>query len=858
MAVSSNHVIHAVAKHLKYYIDIQRKEDGFNLSGIDARHTHNPNCKPLPIVGIEKVHDRSLKHYFSDPNFKTILQMSYGRTIEKQKRKLQLNHKREINVQRMIRKKMSKLDFSNFGPQNAFNLERLKIEKRERVHLYPKVFHQVPPPRITRSEVVRLISSASKLIVATEIIPQNPYKKHSSKRTMKPDILKRSGKGPKWTEYEVSVCTGNCLRLGSKADICISFYGEKDQVKDIMLCNSFTNPIPFQNNQIDVFLLETQDVGKFKYIKIRYDGNEAGSGWYLKDIVIKKCLNAASVCVFHCNTWFASQACGNHSSQKFLPDLGADLGDGKSSRKGWESLTQKGQNGKSKQRIESARVVGKDARGPQTGSLRSTKRPPDKGTYQTPVPIHSSTSSTDNSDQRPSFSIVQTPLQCETPISGAQLEFCSPQVQKYSSERQPASGTPLKKKDIVKEVIGGENGSQINGDVHERISYICLDETKVTEKTAEFPCTVKPLTNRTEECSGEDRYYCTDIDQLLPKGFMEDVVPSDMFGSKSEKEWSDRDKSPKCLSEAPHFVHDIECKPQAEAAPDPPQNIAAAADNHKDDVDNNSAKMTWDSTDGKATNVENWGKSHLQEGTVATEVTKGLMSSATNNHKSLHAVTGSDSNSRRGVEEQDHIGVLKHADEAPVKEQARSEVANSASSLKEGKSATEPIEMEQQCATCDTNENKVMDEKTCYSAKQNGTNVDCIKIHDLNLCDVFENAVQTIKNGDEHKLENLCQRYCGLPAHTDDAGRSLLHIAAIYGNAEICQVLLQNCEVQKLLNSQDREGRTALHYGIVHNNRRMKRLLLCNGALPDIPDNYSQTALDLALNMINAGEIGSD
>lgn len=682
--------------------------------------------------------------------------MSYGRTIENQKRKLQLNHKREINVQRMIRKKMSKLDFSNFGPQNAFNLERLKIEKRERVHLYPKVFHQVPPPRITRSEVVRLITSASKLIVATEIIPQNPYKKHSSKRTMKPDILKRSGKGPKWTEYEVSVCTGNCLRLGSKADICISFYGEKDQVKDIMLCNSFTNPIPFQNNQIDVFLLETQDVGKFKYIKIRYDGNEAGSGWYLKDIVIKKCSNAASVCMFYCNTWFASQACGNHSSQKFLPVLGADLGDGKSSHKGWESLTQKGQNGKSKQRIESVRVVGKDARGSQTGSLRSTKRPPDKGMYQTPVPINSSTSSTDNSDQRPSFSIMQTPLQCET-----QLEFCSPQVQKYSSERQPTSRTPLKKKDIVKEVIGGENGSQINGDVHERISHICLDETKVTEKTAEFPCTVKPLTNRNEECSGEDRYYCADIDQLLPKGSMEDVVPSDMFGSKSEKEWSDRDKSPKCLSEAPHFVHDIECKPQAEAAPDPPQNIAA--DNHKDDVDNNSTKMTWDSTDGKATNVENWGKSHLQEGTAATE-----------------------------------------------------------------------------------------DEKTCYSAKQNGTNVDCIKIHDLNLCDVFENAVQTIKNGDEHKLENLCQRYCGLPAHTDDAGRSLLHIAAIYGNAEICQVLLQNCEVQKLLNSQDREGRTALHYGIVHNNRRMKRLLLCNGALPDIPDNYSQTALDLALNMINA------
>ncbi|XP_051877245.1 uncharacterized protein LOC127573252 [Pristis pectinata] len=859
---SSKDVIDSVANNLKYYIDIQRKEDGFDLSGIDASHMHLPHRKPLPIVGIEKIHDRSLKHYFNDPNIKTTLQMSFGRIIEKQERKLQLDYNREMSVQRMISKRMSKLNFSNFGPQNALNLEKLKTGKRERIHHFPKVSHQIPAPHISRSEVLRLISSASKLIVATKL-----------------DILKGSGKEPKWTEYEVTICTGNCLSLGSKADISISFYGEKDKVKDILLFNSFTNSIPFQNNQTDVFLVETQDFGKLKYIKVGYDGNEPGNGWYLKDIIIKTCSNATSAYVFHCNTLFSSQAYGKRSFQKFMPYFAADLKDGENTQIDCESLTQKGQNGKGKQRNELSRVVHKAALEPQGISSRSTKRRPHTAN-KIPASFQSTTFLADNSDQifshqRPSFS-MQTTLRCESPIklmekssSRAQLEFCSRDGQNSSAEtteRHPASSTPLKNKDISKEVNSIDNRSKINDENTQNFSCISSDETKVTKRIDKLTSTEDIPSNCAKLSFNEDSYYRGEIDQLLPGSFMEDVVQSDLLGSKSEKEWSTIDNSPKCTLEVPHFVDsplkmasDIECKPLMAATQCPPENVVAIDDNDKDEVNNNFANMTCNSTnsiqsiDRNIEFVENAGTSLLQEEIVTAEISMGPISSATNNLESLQHVPSSESNSGWGIV--DHTEPLKQAEEDQVKESVISEVSKTDCLPKEGNLATE---LTDQNDTCDTRKTKITDEKTSYYAKQNEANINCIKMHSLNLRDVFENAIQTIKNGDHYKLENLCQYYSGLPSFTDDAGRSLLHIAAIYGNGETCQVLLQNSDVQKQLNSQDKEGRTALHYGIVHNNKRIKRLLLNNGALSDIPDNNLETALDLALNMINVVEIDSN
>ncbi|XP_072124894.1 uncharacterized protein [Mobula birostris] len=771
--------------------------------------------------------------------------MNFGRAIEKQERKLQLNYNREMTVQRMIRKKLSKLDFSNFGPQNALNLEKLKTEKRDGIHHLPKVLHQKPAPHISRNEVLRLISSASKLIVATEIRPEHPYKKYSSKRTMKIDTPKGNGTELKWTEYEVTVCTGNCLSLGSKADISISFYGEKDKVKDVLLCNSLTNPVPFQSNQTDVFLVEIQDVGKLKYIKVGYDRNEPGNGWYLKDIVIRNCSNAVSAYVFHCNMWFSSQASGKHSFQKFVPYFATDKKDGKNIQIDWQS-------GKDKRRTKPGRVGCKVALEPQGVSSRLMKQRPHMATNKTPAYFHSSTSSADNSDQvfshqKPLFSLQKTlrygsPIPMEKSSPGVQLEFCSQENQislTGTTKRQPASRTPLKNKDIFKGRNSIDNRSKINDENTQNFTYSA--ETKVSKKIDKFTCT-EDIQSNCAKLSPNDDGYCGEIDQLLPGRFMEDVVQSDSLGSRSEEEWSEAYNSSKCILEVPHFVRsplemtsDIEHKPMMAETQYPPENSIHSIDRNIEFVENARTSL-------------------LQEGKLTAEITTGLIPSAINNLESLRHVPNSESNSGWGVEELSHTEPLKKVGKDQVEEPMISEVSKTDDSAKEGNSATE---LTDQNAICDTRETNIMDEST-HSVKQNAANISSTKTGYINLCDVFENTIQTIKDRDHCKLEDLCQYYSGLPCFSDDAGRSLLHMAAIYGNGETCQILLQNSDVQKQINSQDKEGRTALHYGIMHNNKIVKRLLLNNGALTDIPDNNLETALDLAPNMINVGEIDNN
>ncbi|XP_078097084.1 uncharacterized protein LOC144510899 [Mustelus asterias] len=298
MFLSSREVIESVAGKLKYYIDVQRKEDGFDLSGIDRSQSLYPDLKPLPILCVGRLHDRSLKHYFNDPKVKTMLQMTFGKTVEEQERKLQLNYNREMRVGRIIKKKMSTLSFSNFDSGDTFNLEKLKTEKRNQIQHCPEVLRRVPPPHISRSEVLRLISSASRVIVATEIMPQNPNKKHRSKTEMKLQTDEPSEIEPEWTEYEVIIQTGSCLGADSKADVLVSLYGEEGKVEDVLLFNSLSNYIPFQNGQNDVFLVEIPNIGKLQYIIIGHERNKTGKQKYFPNIETSIMLEIVATCFY--------------------------------------------------------------------------------------------------------------------------------------------------------------------------------------------------------------------------------------------------------------------------------------------------------------------------------------------------------------------------------------------------------------------------------------------------------------------------------------------------------------------------------------------------------------------------------
>ncbi|XP_041062087.1 uncharacterized protein LOC121287976 [Carcharodon carcharias] len=826
MFISSKEVIHSVAKNLKYYIDVQRKEDGFDLSGIDRSQQLYPNLKPLPILCVERLYDRSLKHYFNDPNIKTTLQMTFGKTVEEQERKLHLNYIREMRVERIIKKKMSKCSFSNFNPGDAFNLENLKTIKRNRIHRCPKILHQVPPPDISRSEVLRLISSASKVIVATEVIPQNPNKKHSPKIRTKLQVDKPSEIKPKWTEYEVTVQTGSCLGSDSKADIFINFYGEEDKVENVLLCNSLTNRIPFQECQTDVFLVEIPNVGKLQYIIIGHDREEPGCGCYLEDIIIKDCSNSVTW-VFHCNTWFSSQAYGELAFQKFMPYCG-QLDDR-------ENVQKNGQNETSKQNTEIGRSVSK-------ATSRSTKKQPQTVLNKKSTSCGSIIASEgkDNSCSalscpRQSFrsqstSTLSTDSRCEAlnkslpkSFSKGQIEFCLLECQNSlaeSPERWPASAVQLKNQNVSKEVDSIDNGNNINKEnTFQSFACISSDERKVT----------------TKESLNADSQYSEKIQPQLPVTCKEDVEKSNL----SEKEWSEG--SPKYTTGVPHFVHGClkttESKSQISGTQSPHENMAATED------DNNLANMKQKPISFIHDIV---GNTELpQKGNVTTERSINPVPSTMSNLESLQ---NSKVTLDGGIEYR--AEPKEHSEEDQFKE-AICEESKTEHPLKKGIAATKPSD-------CDTRSSKLTDKKPLCSTKENETNINCIDTDGVNLCIVFKNALRTIENGEYDKLENLCQRHSGLSSYRDDDGRTLLHIAAIYGNAEICQVLFQDPGVQKQLDSQDKEGRTALHYGILHSNKRIKRLLLNHGAQSDIPDHNLDTALDLALNMINEEEVNNN
>ncbi|XP_067912289.1 uncharacterized protein [Heterodontus francisci] len=817
MFFSSKDVIHSVAKNLKYYIDVQRKEDGFDLSGIDRPQLLYPNLKP------------------------------------------------------------------NFDHGDTFNMEKLKIEKRNQIHHCPKFLHQVPSPRISRNEVLRLISSASKVIVATEIIPQTPYRKHSPKPGMKVEVDKPSEKKSKWTQYEVTVHTGSCLGSGSKADIFISFYGEEDKVEDILLCNSLTNHIPFRKGQTDVFLVEVLNVGKLQYIVVGHDRKEPGYGWYLEDIIIKNCSNSATY-IFHCNMWLSSQAYDECTFQKFLPYFGQDLDDGENVQTGGESLGPEGQTEKSKQSTKknASKVVSK-------ATSASTKRWPQTVTNKKSMSCCSTTSTERQDNSHPvlsclrqsfssqttsrtrSTSTISTDSRCEALnvsmpklFSRGQIEFCLSECQNFlaeSPERWPASGAQLKNQKVSKEVNSIDNRNNINEEsMFQNFACLNSDERKVSVQSEDLTCTENTPSNNIKESLSVDSHYCEKIEQQIPVSCMEDVEKSNLFGSQSEKEWSEVEDNPKYTAGVPHFVSGClkvtESKSQISATKHPHENIAAAED------DNNLANMKKKSISSihDIRNTEFPQKamtSPLQEGNVTTERTMSLVPSDMIYLESLQNIANSESNFGWGVEEPFHTEPGEYIEEDQVKEAVIFEVSETEGSLKIDIAATELSDSDSQGGTCDTRRTKLMDEKSSCSSEENETDINCMNTDGANLCDVFKKATKTIENGEHYKLENLCQHHSGLPGFADDAGRTILHMAAIYGNAEICQVILQNPGVQKQLDSQDKEGRTALHYGIMHNNKMIKRLLLNNGAQFDIPDNNLETALDLALNMVKEEEIGN-
>ncbi|XP_044836023.1 uncharacterized protein LOC123344186 isoform X2 [Mauremys mutica] len=161
VSLSTRGLTRSVAHRLKYYIDIQRKEDSFDLSGASRNEAESSSFYMHPGSLAEQKYDQCLKHNFTDCKFEASLRMYTGNS-EECERKLQSNPERQQEI-KIIKKKMAQ----DVVTDRPFPVLARSTKRTKKLHSFPSRLSQFPPPPYTsQEEVMRLISSASKLIVA--------------------------------------------------------------------------------------------------------------------------------------------------------------------------------------------------------------------------------------------------------------------------------------------------------------------------------------------------------------------------------------------------------------------------------------------------------------------------------------------------------------------------------------------------------------------------------------------------------------------------------------------------------------------------------------------------------------------
>ncbi|XP_071497345.1 uncharacterized protein [Diadema antillarum] len=183
--MSSQDVIKSTAKKLKYYMEVKRLEDAFDLSGPDKPQKHYPTLKPRPTLLYDGLHDRSLKHYFRSPEVK--------------KHMAQMNPKgshfaREDKVRRDVDKYMARTQYTN--PYSTIIRPRATAPKKRRSNFQggPILLRSKHGPYLSKGETERLVNTATKLLVASETVPIEEGKR-AKKYSAKVYAMQDSGVG---------------------------------------------------------------------------------------------------------------------------------------------------------------------------------------------------------------------------------------------------------------------------------------------------------------------------------------------------------------------------------------------------------------------------------------------------------------------------------------------------------------------------------------------------------------------------------------------------------------------------------------------------------------------------------------
>ncbi|XP_065068759.1 uncharacterized protein LOC135694043 isoform X2 [Rhopilema esculentum] len=185
--MTSEDVAKAVAKRLKFYLDQQRREDAFDLSGPQHPERDHPAVRPGSSLAYDGLHDRSLKHYYRQKNVKQQLQKmktvggAGGREkqVKKTIERTMQNYNYKLTPNTISPYAMPLIHPKDTSREDTEVRQRKGSKKKKHPRMVvgksPKVSRRAPDELVSLHEKERLVNMATKLIVATETIalPQN-------------------------------------------------------------------------------------------------------------------------------------------------------------------------------------------------------------------------------------------------------------------------------------------------------------------------------------------------------------------------------------------------------------------------------------------------------------------------------------------------------------------------------------------------------------------------------------------------------------------------------------------------------------------------------------------------------------
>jgi hypothetical protein len=106
-----------------------------------------------------------------------------------------------------------------------------------------------------------------------------------------------------------------------------------------------------------------------------------------------------------------------------------------------------------------------------------------------------------------------------------------------------------------------------------------------------------------------------------------------------------------------------------------------------------------------------------------------------------------------------------------------------------------------------------------------------------------EKLLDAVIEGDAARVRELLRKGANVNAKHGDYDSTPLHVAALWGHAEVARLLLDHGAD---VNSRSKDGWTPLHYAAAFGYADVARLLLERGADPSIKDDKGRTPLDVA------------